>query len=128
MLIIFDLDDTLYDMVQIRDSARRQSVIAMIERGLGCSVEEGVNKLKEINEKEVIVRFKKLADYFGCYNEEILKTGIDYYISSNSFLLALGKKLKKSFKGEYKLSRRIFTKNKMTSRDVYRLTVLFRLY
>ena len=60
--------------------------------------------------------------------EEILKTGIDYYISSNSFLLALGKKLRKSFKGEYKLSRRIFTKNKLTSRDVYRLTVLFRLY
>lgn len=58
--------------------------------------------------------------------EEKLKTGIDYYISSNHFLLALGKKLKKSFKGELKISRRLQTKNRITSKNVYRVTVLFR--
>jgi len=59
--------------------------------------------------------------------EESLKTGIDLYISSNKFLLALGKKLKKSFKGELKVSARLHTKNRLTSKDVYRVTVLFRL-
>jgi NMD protein affecting ribosome stability and mRNA decay len=59
--------------------------------------------------------------------EEKQKTGIDYYVSSNKFLLSLGKKLKKSFKGELKTSRKIHTKNKLTSKDVYRVTVCFRL-
>ncbi len=58
--------------------------------------------------------------------EERLKTGIDLYISSNKFLLSLGKKLKKSFKGELKISRKLFTKNRLTSKMVYRMTVLFR--
>ena len=59
--------------------------------------------------------------------EEYHKTGIDYYISSNKFLLKLGKLLKKSFKGELIISRRIYTQHKLTSKNVYRMTVLFRL-
>jgi len=55
------------------------------------------------------------------------KTGSDYYISSNKFLLQLGKKLKKSFKGELTISRRIHTTSRITSKFVYRVTVLFRL-
>ena len=59
--------------------------------------------------------------------EEGLKTGIDLYVSSNKFLLSLGKKLKKSFKGELKTSRKLYSKNRLTSKNVYRVTVLFRL-
>jgi len=58
---------------------------------------------------------------------EKLKNGIDFYISSNKFLLALGKKLKKSFKGELKTSRKLHTRNRVTSKAVYRVTVLFRV-
>ena len=58
---------------------------------------------------------------------ERLKTGIDFYISSNRFLLSLGKKLKKSFKGELKTSRKLHSKSRITSKEVYRVTVLFRL-
>jgi NMD protein affecting ribosome stability and mRNA decay len=54
------------------------------------------------------------------------KKGFDLYISSNRFLLALGKRLKKSFKGEYKISRKLHTQNRLTSKIVYRVTVLFR--
>lgn len=60
-------------------------------------------------------------------NQEKLKTGIDLYISSNRFLLSLGKKLKKSFKGELKTSRKLHTKSRITSKNIYRVTVLFRL-
>lgn len=59
--------------------------------------------------------------------QEKLKTGIDYYISSNKFLLALGRKLKKSFKGELKISRKLHSKNRITSKNIYRVTILFRL-
>jgi NMD protein affecting ribosome stability and mRNA decay len=59
--------------------------------------------------------------------QERLKTGIDLYISSNKFLLSLGKRLKKSFKGEMKVSRKLHSRDRITSKNVYRVTVLFRL-
>ena len=80
--VIFDLDDTLYNVEQIRDSARKKSVMAMIEIGLGCSVEEGVKKLAEINEKNPIIRFRKFIEYFDCNDEEIAKAGIENYINA----------------------------------------------
>ncbi|HLC96800.1 MAG TPA: NMD3-related protein [Candidatus Nanoarchaeia archaeon] len=58
--------------------------------------------------------------------EEKFKTGIDLYLSSNKFLLQLGKKLKKSFKGKLIISRRIHTTSRITSKEVYRVTVCFR--
>ncbi len=57
-----------------------------------------------------------------------VKTGVDYYISSNKFARSLGKKLKKSFRGMLKESKKLHTRDKQTSRDKYRVTVCFRLY
>jgi NMD protein affecting ribosome stability and mRNA decay len=56
-----------------------------------------------------------------------LKNGVDMYISDQRFTRAMGNKMKKAFKGELKMSRKIFTRNKQTSKDVYRVTVLFRM-
>ena len=55
------------------------------------------------------------------------KNGVDFYISDQRFTRAMGNKMKKAFKGEMKTSRKIFTRNKQTSKDVYRVTVLFRM-
>lgn len=56
------------------------------------------------------------------------KTGIDLYVSSNKFLLNLGKKLKKSFKGgELVVTGRLHSRDRVTSKDKYRMTVLFRM-
>lgn len=55
------------------------------------------------------------------------KTGVDLYISSQRFARNLGEKLKKSFKGELKITSTIFSKNRITSREIFRATVLFRL-
>jgi len=90
---------------------------------------EGTLQLRNPN-KEVINFIKnqfKNNEKVHIAKHEKLKTGIDFYISSNRFLLSLGKKLKKSFKGELKTSRKLHSKNKITSKDVYRVTVCFRL-
>lgn len=55
-----------------------------------------------------------------------LKTGIDFYLNSWRFAVSLGKMLKKSFGGNTKLSRTLFTQSRQTSKKVYRVTVLFR--
>lgn len=53
--------------------------------------------------------------------------GIDIYFSSQKFVRELGKRLKKSFNGELKISRTLFTRDRMTQKLVYRATVFFRL-
>jgi len=72
-------------------------------------------------------QLKGRKDVFVAKEEE-LKTGVDIYISSWRFAIALGRKLKRSYKGEIKISRRLHTRNKITSKDVYRVTVLFRSF
>ncbi|MEK6922941.1 MAG: NMD3-related protein [Nanoarchaeota archaeon] len=57
----------------------------------------------------------------------LLKTGVDYYVSSNRVARQIGKGLKTTFKGELKESRKLFSRNRLTSKDMYRVTVCFRL-
>ncbi len=56
-----------------------------------------------------------------------LKTGIDIYMSSQRLARSLGAKLKKKFKGELKVTRKLHTVSRMNSRKLYRATVLFRM-
>lgn len=58
---------------------------------------------------------------------EVLKEGIDVYLSSWRFAISLGKMLKKSFGGEVSITRKLFSRDTRTSKKIYRVTVLFRL-
>ena len=59
---------------------------------------------------------------------EKLKTGIDIYITSQRYARSLGKKLKDTFnKGELKISYKLHTRDRQTSKEKFRATVLFRL-
>jgi NMD protein affecting ribosome stability and mRNA decay len=88
-------------------------------------------KLQLRNPNEEVINFIKNQfknnDKVWVAKYETLKNGVDIYVSSNHFLLALGKKLNKSFKGELKTSRKLHTQDRQTSKQVYRVTVLFRL-
>jgi len=53
--------------------------------------------------------------------------GVDIYLDSWRFAVQLGRKLKKVFKGEMLVTRSIYGVNKVTSKTIYRVTVLFRL-
>ena len=56
------------------------------------------------------------------------KTGVDIYLDNQRYTrTVLGPQLKKRFKGELKISKTLFGRNKMTSKLIYRATVLFRL-
>lgn len=58
--------------------------------------------------------------------EKKVKGGVDLYMSDQHYLQSLGKKLNEEFLGILKVSRRLHTVNKMTSKLVYRVTVLFQ--
>src|SRR3989344_5832341 len=71
--------------------------------------------LREIDQRDDILIAK----------EERHKTGIDYYVTSNTAAKAVGQKLKKRFKGELKVTRKLFGVNRLTSKMLWRVTVLF---
>ncbi len=58
--------------------------------------------------------------------EKIIKSGYDLYLSDQHYLQALGRKLKAKFPGELVVSMRLHTRDRMTYKAVYRVTVLFR--
>ncbi len=58
---------------------------------------------------------------------EELKGGINFKLSSNKFVLQLARKLKKSFKGNLKISKTLYSRDRLTSKNIYRVTVCFRL-
>ena len=53
--------------------------------------------------------------------------GIDLYLTSKNFLRSLGKKLKNAFNGELKESEKLFSRDRQSGKNIYRLNVLFRL-
>ncbi len=55
-----------------------------------------------------------------------VKGGIDVYLSSQHYMQSLGRALQQRFGGILKITSRIHTRSRITSRDVYRMTVLFR--
>lgn len=52
--------------------------------------------------------------------------GIDLYMTDQHYLQNLGHKLKEKYPGILKISRRLFTVDKMTSKLLYRVNVLFK--
>lgn len=102
--------------------------LQMIKKGMRPHYFEGTLQLRNPSEEIFSMVLNQINHdaHVWIAKEEFHREGVDLYLSSNKFLLQLGKKLKKSFKGKVVISRRLFTQNKMTSKFVYRMTVLFR--
>ena len=92
---------------------------------------EGILQLR--NPTQEVVEYvwnevdKKVNQHVYIQKAVRVNTGLDYYMTSNKFLKTLGKKLQERFGGELKFSAKLFSKDKQTSKELYRLTVMFRL-
>ncbi len=90
---------------------------------------EAIMQLRPNNEeliKFVLSKIKERKNVFISKSIK-LKAGVDIYLSDQRFARALGKKLKRSFKGKLILSRKLHTRDRQSSKDIYRVTVCFRL-
>ncbi|MBW2967843.1 hypothetical protein KY362_05135 [Candidatus Woesearchaeota archaeon] len=96
----------------------------------GTEYFEGVLQLRDIDQDvEDYVRSEIAAnekDGVFLVKERKLKNGYDFKLTSNKFIRALGKRLVARFTGELSESAKLFTRNKQTSKDVFRINVLFR--
>ena len=91
---------------------------------------EGTLQLR--NPTKEVIQFAKnfieRNDKIFIAKESKVKGGVDLILSSQKIMQKIGKRLQKSFGGELKISRRLFSMNRLTSKAVYRVTVLFRLH
>lgn len=82
------------------------------------------------NEDDAVRRF--IREYITRQEARITKTveernGTDYYLTSKAVVLHLAKALQERFGGLVKTSRKLFTRNKQTSKEVYRVTAFVEL-
>ena len=86
--------------------------------------EDEINKVADFLMKEV-----KKASSRGVYinKEAKVKGGYDFYLTSQKYLQQVAKKLYQKFGGEFNISSKLFTRNRQTSKEVYRVNALLRL-
>jgi|TARA_B100001971_G_C18164519_1_gene523380 NMD protein affecting ribosome stability and mRNA decay len=85
-------------------------------RNTGQEVEEFIMNLDEKSKEPLISKRVKV------------RNGVDLYFISQKSLQSVGKKLKKHFHGEMKISSKLHTRNRVTQKNVYRVNVLFRMH
>lgn len=89
---------------------------------------EGILQLRN-TDKEVlyfVLNIVEKRDGVSVSKTERVVNGFDLYFTSQKFLQQIGKKLKGNFNGELKTSVKLFTRNRITGKEVYRVNVLFR--
>ena len=56
-----------------------------------------------------------------------MKSGVDFYLSSNKYVHCLGRKIHGEFGGDFVVSKKLYTKDHQSGKNLYRVTVLVRL-
>lgn len=89
---------------------------------------EGILQLRNPNKKVRAFVKNQIDKKEGVFISKIVKVrnGFDYYISSNRFLKNLGYKLREQFGGELKMSSKLYSRDRQTSKELHRLNVLYR--
>lgn len=90
---------------------------------------EGILQLRNPSEELIDIAIKEIEKKEDANIAKVSKVtnGFDIYISSQRFLRTLGNKLQKRFGGQLTISTKLHTKHRLTSRELYRVNVLFRL-
>jgi NMD protein affecting ribosome stability and mRNA decay len=79
---------------------------------------------------ELIGKIQKLLEtqkiHRSINKHEAYESGGDYFFSNKRIAQQVGKTLRSKFGGTLEASKRLFTRDRQTSKDVYRTTVLYR--
>ncbi len=91
----------------------------------------GVFQLRNPSQEIIDFIDKEILKYHDknafCIKIIEVKNGIDYHFSSGAFTKRLGHSLRQRFGGQLIETSRLVTRSKETSKDLYRVTVLFRV-
>lgn len=89
---------------------------------------EGILQLRNPDKNVIEFIKNQIAKKKEVFISKILKVrnGYDFYISSKRYLRTLGYKLKRQFGGELKISSRLYSTDRQTSKELHRVNVLYR--
>jgi len=95
----------------------------------GTQYFEGVLQLRNPTyEAEHFIQARVQKEYgVSINNTELVKNGVDFYITSGKYLRTLAKQIHQRFGGEVKLSPQIYSKDRQTAKEIYRIMALCRL-
>jgi NMD protein affecting ribosome stability and mRNA decay len=88
---------------------------------------EGILQLRNVNDdivEFVLGQFEKHD--IGISKIEEVRNGFDIYSASNKFSRKIARKMAGEFGGEIKESPKLFSKSRLTSKNIYRLNVLYK--
>lgn len=90
---------------------------------------EGILQLRNTNNEVVEFAVKEIEKNENANIAKIKKVtnGVDIYVSPQKLLRSLGNKLQSHFGGQLMVSTKLHTRSKETSRDLYRVNMLFRI-
>jgi len=90
---------------------------------------EGTLQLRNVSNEviEFVVKEIEKTENVNIAQLKKVTNGVDIYVSKQRFLRSLGNKLQNNYPGQLTVSTKIHTKNQLTSRDVYRVNMLFRI-
>jgi len=91
---------------------------------------EGVLQLRNVDDEVIdyAVDEARKQNQRGIFITKKLKVrnGFDIYLTKRGYIHELGRELLNKFGGETKASKKLFSRDKQRSRDIYRINVLFR--
>ncbi len=70
---------------------------------------------------------KKHSKGWYCLKKNYVHNGFDYHFNASQFAKFIGKKLQQTAGGQLEITARLVTRSRQTSKDLYRITVLFRV-
>lgn len=89
---------------------------------------EGILQLRGTGSEVLDFAVKEIGRHENANIAKIKKVpnGIDIYLSPQKLLRSIGNQLQQNFGGQLSVSTKLHTKSKVTSRDLYRVNMLFR--
>lgn len=89
---------------------------------------EGIMQLRSVSDEAVDWLYDEIHRAGRAWVAKVKEVagGIDVYLSSQHYMQALGRQLQRRFGGILKITSRLHTRNTLTSKDIHRVTVLFR--
>ena len=89
---------------------------------------EAILQLRPADDKMLNYNFQEIENRENVFISKRLdlKTGIDLYITSYRFAVSLARNMKRKFGGTIKISKQLYSQHRLTSKLIYRVTVLYK--
>lgn len=90
---------------------------------------EGILQLRHVTPEALAFAKQKVMQrpQVSITKEKVVRGGVDLYLTSRTFLKTLAVAVQKQFGGTLSMSPTLYSRDRQTSKDIYRLTVLLKL-